>query len=89
VATDVQHARRVADATGIHGHIDNLLLHVKGLPCVSVVQQKGVTCTGLLSAAVPLLALPGLAMADNIGALTVGTMQGLEDHEVTQLYWGC
>ncbi len=34
------------------------------------------TCTVLLSAAVPLLALPGLAMADNIRALTVGYTSG-------------
>jgi hypothetical protein len=32
-----------------------------------------------------LLALPRLAMADNIRAITVGTMQDLKDHEATQL----
>jgi hypothetical protein len=39
------------------------------------------TGTALLAAAIPLLALASLAMADNIRALTVGTMQDLEDHE--------
>jgi hypothetical protein len=35
-----------------------------------------------------LLALPGLAMADNIRALTVGAVEHLDDHDVTQLYGG-
>ena len=42
----------------------------------------------LLSTAVPLLALTGLAMADNIRALTVGTVQDLDDHDTTQSHWG-
>src|SRR5262249_51397088 len=37
-----------------------------------------------LPAAVPLLALPSLAMADDIGALTVGTVQNLKHHDATQ-----
>ena len=68
---DMQHARCVADATGIHRHIDHLLLHIRGLTDVGVVQQKRATCAGLLSAAVPLLALPGLAMANDVGPVTV------------------
>jgi hypothetical protein len=35
-----------------------------------------------------LLALPGLAMADNIRALTVGTVQKLDDHDATCMCWG-
>jgi hypothetical protein len=35
-----------------------------------------------------LLALPGLAMTDDIGALTVRTVQNLKDHDATQWLWG-
>jgi hypothetical protein len=78
---DMQHARRVTDTTGIHRHLDYLLLHLRGLTAVGVVQQKRPADTGLLAAAVALLALPGLAMADTIRVVTVRTMEDLEDHE--------
>ena len=55
---------------------------------VAIVQQESTTRTALLSAAVPLLALPGLAMADYVSALTVGTVQDLDNHDATQLPWG-
>src|SRR5262245_19139187 len=49
-----------------------------------VVQQQCATGTEVLAAAIPLLALPRLAMADNIGPVTVGTRQDLKDHETTR-----
>jgi hypothetical protein len=41
----------------------------------------------LLSAAVRLRALTGLAMADYVGSLTVGTGQDLVNHEVPRPRW--
>ena len=61
---------------------------VRRLPSVGIVQEEGATRTALLAAAVPLLALTGLAMANNIRALTVGTVQNLDDHDATQSRWG-
>ena len=84
MCADTQHACCIANAARIHRHGDDLLLHVRGLTDVGVVQQKRTTGTGLLAAAVPLLTLPGVAMADNIRTMTIGTMQDLEDHEATQ-----
>jgi hypothetical protein len=86
---DVQHPRRIANATGVHRHVDNLALDVRRLPWIRVVEQEGPTRTALLSAAVPLLALPGLAMSDDIGAVTVGTVQDLDAHDATQLQEDC
>jgi hypothetical protein len=34
-----------------------------------------------------LLALPSLAMADNIGALAIGTVQHLNNHDATRSHW--
>ena len=85
---DVQYPRRIANPTGVHGHVDDLALHLRRLSGVGIVQQKRTTRTALLSTTVPLLALPGLAMADNISALTVGTVQNLENHHVTRMCWG-
>ena len=38
---DVQHARGSANATGVHRHIDNLLLDRRRLTGVGILQQKG------------------------------------------------
>jgi hypothetical protein len=84
----VQHARGITNAAGVHGHVDDLALHLRRLTRVGIVQQEDPTRTTLLTAAVPLLALPGLAMADDIGAVTVGTVQNVKDHDATQWLWG-
>src|SRR5215831_18262276 len=60
--------------------VDNLLLHLRRLTSIGILQQEGATRTTLLAAAVALLALTGLPMADNIRALTVGAVQDLDDH---------
>jgi hypothetical protein len=70
-------------------HFNDLLFDRRRLSWVARVEEEGTTSTRLLAPAVPLLALPCLAMADNICAVTVGTMQDLQDHEVTQSSWGC
>jgi hypothetical protein len=62
----VQHPGGVTNATRIEGHLDNLLFDRRRLPRVAIVQQESATGTALLAAAVPLLALAGLAMAHNI-----------------------
>src|SRR5262249_12837036 len=84
----MQHPCGVTNATRIEGHLDNLLFDRRRLPRVAIVQQEGATGTALLAAAVPLLALPGLAMADNIRAVTVGTVEDLEHHDATRSRWG-
>jgi hypothetical protein len=84
ICTDVQHPSGVTNATGIHRHLDDLLLDRRRLARVARVQQESATGTALLTAAVLLLALPGLAMANNIRIVTVGTVQDLEDHYATR-----
>ena len=74
----------VANATGVHRHIDDLLFHLRRLPGVAIVEQESTTRTALLLASVPLLALPGLAMADDVGPVTVRTVQDLENHNTTR-----
>ena len=89
VRTHVQYACGVANATGVHGHINDLLFDRRRLPWVTIVQQERATGTALLAASVPLLALTSLAMADDIGSLAVRTVQELENHEATRSRWGC
>jgi hypothetical protein len=72
--TDVSHAGRVANPTGIHGHIDHLIFDRRGLAGIGVVKQKGVTSIEALAAAVALLALWSFAMSHNIGPLAGGTV---------------
>ena len=80
VRTDVQRPRHIAHTAGVHGHIDHLLLHLGRWTGIGIFQQECATPTALRAAAVALLALPGLPMADNIGAVTVGAVQHLDDH---------
>src|SRR5712691_7258693 len=85
----MQDACGVANPTGIHRHVDDLLLHRRRLPSITLVQQEGAPGTALLAAPVPLLSLTSLAMADDIGPLTVGTGQELENHDATRSRWEC
>ena len=77
----------ITNATHIEGHLNNLLFDCRRSPRVAIVQQEDATGTTLLAAAVPLLALPGLAVADNIRAVTVETGEDLENHDATRLRW--
>ena len=82
----MQDAGGVANTTGIHGHVDDLLLHLKRLADISIGQQKRApTAESTRPAAVALLALTGGAVLDDIGAVAVGAVQDLEDHGVTRL----
>src|SRR5262252_6261897 len=84
----MQHPCGVTNATRVEGHVDNLALHLRRLPRVAIVQEEGTTGTALCSAAVALLALPSLAMADEVGSVTIGAVQDLENHEATRSRWG-
>src|SRR5918911_4770717 len=79
----MQDAGSVANPTGIHGHVDDLLLHLRRLADISIVQQKRApTAESTLPAAVALLAFSRRAVPDNIGPLAIGAVQHLSDHRV-------
>ena len=84
----MQHPCGVTNATRIEGHVDNLALHLRRLPLVAIVQEEGTTGTALCSAAVSLLALTSLPMADEVGPVTIGAVQDLDNHEATRSRWG-
>jgi hypothetical protein len=58
------------------------------IPDLTILQQEGTPRTALCSALVPWLALPGLAMANDVGPVTVRTVQDLENHDATRSRWG-
>ena len=81
----MQHARGIPNATGVHRHVDDLVLDRGGVTGVAVIQQESAPVAYRLLATIALLALAGLPMADDIGTLAVGAMQDLHDHDVTRL----
>jgi hypothetical protein len=88
VGTDVQHPGSVTNPTRMQGHLDNLLFDRRRLPGVTLLLQDRTPRTTFFSAPVPLLALSGLAMAHDVGPVTVGTVQDLKNHEATRSRWG-
>ena len=70
----------------MQGHIDELAFHLRRLPRIGIVQEECAPRTVLLAASVPLRALPGLTRADNIRALTMRTVENVDDHHATQSY---
>ena len=84
----MQHARGIPNATGIHRHVDDLLLDLGGVTGIAVLQQESASVAYRLLATITLLALTGLPMADDIGPLAVGAMQDLHNHAITRLAWG-
>ena len=70
----MQHARGIPNATGVHRHVDDLLLDGGGVPGVAVIQQERAPVAYRLLATIALLALAGLPMADDVGPLAVGAM---------------
>jgi hypothetical protein len=79
--TDVQHARGIANATGVHGHINDLLLDLRRLTGVALLQQKGPsTPFEARTAPIALLAFRRQTMLDNITPLAIGAVQHLDDH---------
>ena len=84
----MQHARGIPNATGVHRHVDDLLLDLSGVTGVAVLQQESTPVAYRLLAIIALLALTGLPMADDIGPVAVGAMQDLHNHAITRLAWG-
>jgi hypothetical protein len=84
----VQHARGIPHATGVHRHVDDLLLDLGGVTSVAVLHQERAPVADRLLATRALLTLPGLPMADDIGPLALGAIQDLHNHAITRLAWG-
>src|SRR6516164_11476633 len=85
----MQHARSIPNATGVHRHVDDLLLDLGGVTGVAVLHQESAPVAYRLLATRALLALAGLPMSDDIGPLAVRAMEGLHDHDVTRSEGGC
>ena len=81
----MEHARRIANAAGVHRHVDDLLFHPRCMTGVCVIQQKRAPFACVVLAAIALLPLARRAMSDDIGPLAVRAMQDLHDHDVTRL----
>ena len=81
----MEHASRIANAAGVHRHVDDLLFHPGCVTGVRVIQQEGAPFAGVFLAAIALLPLASRAMSDDIGPLAVRAMQDLHDHDVTRL----
>jgi hypothetical protein len=84
----MQHARGIPNATGVHRHVDDLLLDLGGVTGVAVIQEESAPVAYRLLATIALLALAGLTISDDIGPLAVGAMQDLHNHAITRLAWG-
>ena len=83
----MQHPRGIANATRLHGHLDDLLLHGRRLTSLSIRQEKGLPVLWARPAPIPLLALPRHAMSHHIRALTVGAVPYLKNHESPLSRW--
>jgi hypothetical protein len=83
VGPDVEDAGCIAHPARMQGPLPTLSLDVRRLPSVGRVQEERASRPALLAAAVSLLALTGLAMANTLRALTVGTGQKVDDHHTT------
>jgi hypothetical protein len=72
----VQHPRSIANAARIHGHIDALLVDLRGETSVSIRQEKRpATPSATRTAPIALLAFRRRAMAHNISPLAVGAVE--------------
>jgi hypothetical protein len=77
----MQDACGITDATGVHRHIDDLLLDRRRLPGVGIVEQKGPpTSLETRTTPIPLLAFRRQPMPDNIDPLAIGAVQHLGNH---------
>ena len=83
----MQHASGIPNATGVHRHVDDLLLDLGGVTGVAVIQQESAPVAYRLLATRALLALAGLPISDDIGPLAVRAMQDLHNHTITRVAW--
>jgi hypothetical protein len=88
VGTDVQYPCGVTNPTRMQGHRDDRLFDCRRLLWGTLLQQERTPRTAFISAPVSLLALPGLAMANEVSPVTVRTVQDLENHDTTRSRWG-
>jgi hypothetical protein len=86
---DVQHARSIANPAGIHRHIDDLLLDPRGLPSISILQEKRASTLWTRATPIALLPFRRGAMANNICTLAVGAVQDLRYHGGSLSQGGC
>jgi len=84
MGTNMPDACGIAQPAGRHRHVDARLLHRRRLTSIPLVQEDGTPSTAVRAAAVPLLALPGPAIADEGGSVTGGTGQDLEHPDATR-----
>jgi len=61
----MEHARGIPNATGVHRHVDDLLLDLGGVIGIAVIQQESAPVAYRLLATRALLALAGLPMSDD------------------------
>jgi len=83
----MQHARRLPHAAGVQRQVDALVRDRGGVTGVRVIPQEGAPLAGVFLAAVAVLPLACLAMADASRPLTVGARQDVHEHDVTR--WDC
>ena len=84
----MEHARGIPHATGVHRHVDDLVLDLGGVTGVAVLQQESAPVAYRLLATRALLALAGLPMSDDSCPLAVRAMQDLHNHAITRVAWG-
>ncbi len=79
----MQHPGRIANATGIHGHLNDLVFHLLGLARVRLVQKKRASTIRAHTAPIPLLPFWRRAMPNDIGPLAIWTVQHLGNHSAS------
>jgi len=83
----VQHPRGITNAARIHRHIDDLLLYGRRETSVGICQEKRPsTPVATRTAPIALFAFRRRAMAHNICALAVGTVEHWRDHRGSLSY---
>jgi hypothetical protein len=84
----MEHARGIPHATGVHRHVDDLLLDRGGVTGVAVIHQERAPVAYRLVATRAWRALAGLPMAADSGPLAVRAMQDVHNHAITRVAWG-
>ena len=84
----MQHARGIANATGVHRPVADLWLDRGGVTSVTVLHQERAPVADRLLATRALLPVPGLPMADDSGPMAMGAMQDWQNHALTRVAWG-
>ena len=83
----MHHPRRIANATGVHGHINDLLRDGRRLPGVGILQEKRAPMLRARATPLPLLAFRRGAMPDDSGPVAIGTVPHLGNHRSRHSDW--